>query len=221
VKSKEIPEEKDEMLNILIAEDHKLLRRISRQVLTELYPLAVFFETDNIADLVEFSSMQQFDLMLLDIYLVDGNALSVLPTINALQPQTGILFFTMCAEEIYGTRVLNNGANGFLNKSADETELKEAVSTILSGKCYFSRKLQRRIADEVITKRTINPFDRLSVREFEIMHLLLQGKSLTDISSEISIQISTIGTYKTRLFEKLNVSSLMELGKMASAYNIL
>jgi len=77
------------------------------------------------------------------------------------------------------------------------------------------------IADEVITKKMSNPFDRLSDREFEVMILLLQGKSLTDIGAEISIQVSTVGTHKTRLFDKLNVSSLMELSKIASAYEII
>ncbi len=127
----------------------------------------------------------------------------------------------MCPEDIYGKRILNNGADGFLNKRADEQELKEAVTTVLAGDKYISRKLQRQMAEEVITKKMSNPFDRLSDREFEIMILLLQGKSLTDIGTEISIQVSTVGTHKTRLFDKLNVTSLMELSKVASAYEII
>ena len=127
----------------------------------------------------------------------------------------------MCPEDIYGKRILNNGADGFLNKRADETELREAVTTILSGDKYISRKLQRQMADEVITKKMSNPFDRLSDREFEVMILLLQGRSLTDIATDLSIQISTVSTHKTRLFEKLNVTTLMELSKVAAAYNII
>lgn len=208
-------------LTILIAEDHKLLRKISRQILTDLYPLAIFHETDSVAGLVELSKTQVFDLMILDVHLTDGNTLIVLSTIKTLQPKAGILFFTMCPEDIYGKRILNNGADGFLNKRADEQELKEAVTTILAGDKYISRKLQRQMAEEVITKKMSNPFDRLSDREFEIMILLLQGKSLTEISTEISIQVSTVGTHKTRLFDKLNITSLMELSKVASAYEII
>ena len=207
-------------LTILIAEDHKLLRKISRQILVDLYPLAIIHETDSVAGLVELSKNHVFNLMILDVHLTDGNTLIVLSTIKTLQPAAGILFFTMCPEDIYGKRILNNGADGFLNKRADEQELKEAVTTILSGEKYISRKLQRQMAEEVITKKMSNPFDRLSDREFEIMILLLQGKSLTDIGTEISIQVSTVGTHKTRLFDKLNVSSLMELSKVAAAYEI-
>jgi two-component system, NarL family, invasion response regulator UvrY len=221
VKSNEPLPKTETNLTILIAEDHKLLRKISRQILADLYPLAIFHETDTVAGLVELSKNHVFNLMILDVHLTDGNTLIVLSTVKTLQPSAGILFFTMCPEDIYGKRILNNGADGFLNKRADEQELKEAVTTILAGDKYISRKLQRQMAEEVITKKMSNPFDRLSDREFEIMILLLQGKSLTDIGTEISIQVSTVGTHKTRLFDKLNISSLMELSKVAAAYEIV
>jgi DNA-binding NarL/FixJ family response regulator len=208
-------------LSILIAEDHHLVRKITTQISSNLYPTSVFLETESIAGLIEFSKTRTFDLMILDVHLTDGNTLTVLPTVKTMQPGAAILYFTMCPEEIFGKRILNNGADGFLNKRADEAELKEAVTTVLSGDKYISRKLQRQMANEVITKKMSNPFDRLSDREFEIMILLLQGKSLTEISSEISIQISTVSTHKTRLFEKLNISTLMELSKVATAYNII
>jgi two-component system invasion response regulator UvrY len=221
VKPSNIPGKNDDRLNILIAEDHQLFRKISRQVLSDIYPTGIFHETDSVAGLVEFSKSHYFNLMVLDVHLTDGNTLTVLPTVKTLQPEAGILFFTMCPEDIYGKRVLHNGADGFLNKRADESELKEAVTTIIAGDRYISRKLQRQMADEVITKKMNNPFDRLSHREFEVMILLLQGKSLTDIGEEISIQVSTVGTHKTRLFDKLNVGSLMELSKVAAAYNLI
>jgi two-component system invasion response regulator UvrY len=221
VKPSNTPDTNDDKVSILIAEDHKLFRKISRQVLTEIYPSGYFHETDSVAGLVELCKSSRFNLMVLDVHLTDGNTLTVLPTVKTLQPDAGILFFTMCPEDIYGKRVLHNGADGFLNKRADESELKEAVTTIISGERYISRKLQRQMADEVITKKMANPFDRLSHREFEVMILLLQGKSLTDIGEEISIQVSTVGTHKTRLFDKLNVSSLMELSKVAAAYNLI
>ncbi len=221
MRSTDTNDKSETKLSILIAEDHKLIRKISKQILTESYPAATFQETDSVEDLVKVSKANKFDLMVLDVHLTDGNTLTVLPVLRSIQPEAGILFFTMCPEDIYGKRLLHNGADGFLNKRADETELREAVSTVLSGEKYISRKLQRQMADEVISKKMSNPFDRLSDREFEIMILLLQGKSLTDIGTEISIQVSTVGTHKTRLFDKLNISTLMELSKMAAAYDII
>ena len=221
MRSTDILSKNETRLSILIAEDHKLIRKISRQILADLYPEASFQETDSIQGLVDLTKSEQFNLMVLDVHLTDGNTLTILSTIKTLQPNAGILFFTMCPEDIYGKRILNNGADGFLNKRADETELREAVTTILSGDKYISRKLQRQMADEVITKKMSNPFDRLSDREFEVMILLLQGRSLTDIATDLSIQISTVSTHKTRLFEKLNVTTLMELSKVAAAYNII
>ena len=221
MKPTDLPAKSEGLLSILIAEDHKLIRKISRQILAEICPTAIFHETDAVATLVELTKANKFDLIVLDVHLTDGNTLTVLQTIKTLQPDAKILFFSMCPEDIYGKRVLHYGADGYLNKRADETELKEAVTTILSGDKYISRKLQRLMADEVITKKMNNPFDRLSDREFEVMILLLQGKSLTDIGVEISVQVSTVGTHKTRLFEKLNVASLMELSKVAMAYNIV
>jgi two-component system invasion response regulator UvrY len=221
VKTTDINRDNSGQLTILIAEDHTLLRKISRQILTSLYPAAVFHETDSVEGLIGFCKSHVFNLMVLDIHLTDGNTLTVLSTVKTLQPNSAILFFTMCPEDIYGKRVLHNGADGFLNKRADETELTEAVTTVISGDRYISRKLQRQMADEVINKKVNNPFDRLSDREFEVMILLLQGKSLTEIGEEISVQISTVGTHKTRLFDKLNIASLMELHKIATAYEII
>ena len=208
-------------LTILIAEDHKLIRKISRQILSDLYPAAIFFETDSIEGFIDLCKKQKFNLMLLDVHLTDGNTLTVLSTAKTLQPAAGILYFTMCPEDIFGKRILNNGADGFLNKRADESELREAVTTILSGEKYISRPLQRQMVQEAITRTESNPFDRLSDREFEVMILLLQGKSLAEIGCEMSIQVSTVGTHKTRLFDKLSISSLVELTKISAAYNIV
>ena len=211
----------DNKLTILIAEDHKLIRKISRQILSDLYPAAIFFETDSIEGFIDLCKKQKFNLMLLDVHLTDGNTLTVLSTAKTLQPSAGILYFTMCPEDIFGKRILNNGADGFLNKRADESELREAVTTILSGEKYISRPLQRQMVQEAITRTESNPFDRLSDREFEVMILLLQGKSLAEIGCEMSIQVSTVGTHKTRLFDKLSISSLVELTKISAAYNIV
>lgn len=207
-------------LSFLIAEDHKLLRKICKQILIDAYPTAAFEETDNIAEIIETLEKRKVDVLVLDVHLTDGNTLTILHLIKAKYPDTRVLFFTMCPEDIYGKRILNNGADGFLSKRADESELREAIETIISGEKYISRKLQRQMADEVITKKMSNPFDRLSDREFEVMILLLQGKSLTDIGADLALQVSTVSTHKTRLFDKLNVTTLMELSKIAAAYEI-
>jgi two-component system invasion response regulator UvrY len=85
----------------------------------------------------------------------------------------------------------------------------------------MSRNLKDIIAKEAVSNKPLSPFENLSHREFEIMLMLLDGKAPKDIAKELSVQITTVGTYKTRLFEKLKVDSILDLNKMATAYNVI
>lgn len=178
-------------------------------------------EVDNTVDLLEAIRSHDYDLVIMDIFLRDGNSVSLLELIKTLKPRCRILYFTMLPEETYGKRLLSMGASGFLSKKSPDHQVLTAVNDILNNRIYMSKALAERIATSVLTDQTLNPFEQLSNREFETMLMLLEGKSPKDIAQELSIQVSTVGTYKIRLFEKLNVSSLIELNKLAAAFSII
>ena len=103
-------------LKILIAEDHTLIRKMTKQIIKSSHPSVTYTETDNTNDLIMAAKTGQFDLLVLDIFLTDGNTMSLLPAIRVMQPDAAILFHSMCSESLYAKRLILNGANGFLNK---------------------------------------------------------------------------------------------------------
>ena len=126
----------------------------------------------------------------------------------------------MSAESIYAKRFLKAGAKGFLSKDAPIDEIKKAINLVLNNRKYISDSLASALAEESITDTPSNPFNQLSPREFEIVTLLLSGQTISDIAKLLNLQVSTVGTHKARLFDKLNVVNLLELKAIATSYNL-
>lgn len=121
----------------------------------------------------------------------------------------------MSSETLYGKRFIKAGADGYLSKDGSVDEVKKAIETVLNGRRYISANLM----DAFIGEEQKNPFNTLSDREFEIASLLLTGLSINEIAGKIHLQSSTVGTYKARIFEKLNVSNILQLKEQAALYN--
>lgn len=178
-------------------------------------------ETDSANGLMEMARKNSFDLAILDVHLKDTNSITVLHLLRSLYPNMKILFFTMLPEEMYGKRLMAMGAHGFLSKKSSNAEIIVAVRALLAGDLFMSRNLKDLLAQAALSKAPESQFECLSDREFEVMLMLLDGKNAKDISNELGLQITTVGTYKTRLFEKLGINSIIELSKLASANNLL
>lgn len=163
---------------------------------------------------------QNINLAVIDLQLPGADAIHLIELIAIKYPATYILVFSMLPEATYGRRVLKAGASGFLNKDAPVDEVKKAFDLAFARKKYISQQLVEILAQNITNRVPANPFEKLSHREFEIIHLLLKGKSISEISKELNIKPSTVGTYKTRIFDKLNVTTLFELNNLAALYGI-
>ena len=208
-------------IKVLIAEDHMIVRSGLKLILDNHFSVSSISEVDNLQDLLTHVRQHESDLLILDVFLTDGNTVPLLNVIKSHQPRLSVLYFTMLPETIYGKRLISMGASGFLNKQSRGEEIIAAIREVLEGKIYLSKSLSRKIAEESLMKEPLNPFEQLSHREFEIMLLMLEGKQMKEIAADIGVQVTTVATYKTRLFEKLNVPSLLELSKLATAYNVI
>jgi len=208
-------------IKVLIAEDHMIVRSGLKLILDNHFSVSTISEADNLRDLLTCVRQQEFDLLILDVFLTDGNSVPLLSVIKSHRPKLNVLYFTMLPETIYGKRLISMGASGFLNKQSRGEEIITAIREVLEGKIYLSKSLSRKIAEESLMKEPLNPFEQLSHREFEIMLLMLEGKQMKEIAADIGVQVTTVATYKTRMFEKLNVPSLLELSKLATAYNLI
>jgi two-component system invasion response regulator UvrY len=126
----------------------------------------------------------------------------------------------MSPEEIFGKRMMQMGAHGFLNKQSSEQEVIRALDLFFRGRKYASQQLMDQLNDEQSKKGEIkNPFLQLSDRETEVLIHLLKGESVKEIANHFNIKSNTVATFKARLFDKIGVSNLIDLQNMARLYN--
>ncbi|KGO79287.1 hypothetical protein Q763_14715 [Flavobacterium beibuense F44-8] len=204
-------------MNILIADDHSVVRQGVALILREAFKTIEIYHADSFQEVVVKLKKQSVNLLLLDINLPGGNSVGMISRVKDLQPATKILMFSAFDEEQYALRYLHAGVDGYLNKLSSEEKIIEAVTEILQGGRYFSNKVKERIFENVINKIPDNPLDSLSNRELEIADLLARGEGNLEIANRLDIKMSTVSTYKSRIFDKLgvtNVVSLVEKFKM-------
>ena len=206
-------------MRILIADDHTLLRQGLKQNLAEEFPNAEFHEAGTTQETLECLRKTDFDVIVLDIFMPGRSGLEVLDDVRRNYPSTKVLVLSSAPEEQLGLRVLQGGASGYLNKQAAPDELINAMRKVLSGGRYVSPALAERLAAEAGRLRQ-SPHERLSDREFQVMRLLIHGKSLKEIATELSISVKTASTFHTRIWEKLGVNNDVELLRYALTHGL-
>lgn len=144
----------------------------------------------------------------------------MLDVIRLRHPDIKILIFSSYDEQIFGWRYLEAGADGFLSKKMGIEEIKNATKSLLRDEKYLSPALKQTLLNNITKKKsTVNPLDRLSNRESNIMQLLIKGLSVADIAEKLSLQVSTVSTYKKRICEKLQVSNIVEMIEKVQLYS--
>lgn len=206
------------MKNFLLVDDHQIIRSGVKNILLELYKPCEVFEAENEATATEQLKLRDYDLIIMDVQMPDSDTAGLMEYIKTVYPHARVLIFSMTAESIYAKRFLKAGAMGFVTKNAGLTELQKAIDMVLNNRIYMSNHLLEQLVVDLGGNKVSDPFEKLSSREIEIVSLLTSGKSLTEIAEILSLAISTVGTYKARLFEKLKVNNLVELIEMWRLY---
>lgn len=210
------------MPEILIVDDHAIIRTGLKLLIQEYFAHFKIDEASEGNAAFEKIKKNDYDLVVMDINMPNTDSLGILQTILSIKPSTKIIIFSMNSEEVYAKRYLKAGAKGYLKKDALNDEIVKAVTLVLNDKIYVSRELNEKFLLALQSKSSAkNPFDKLSAREFEIAQHLAQGCSLSEISRKLNLHTSTIGTHKTRIFEKLGCHNIVELNNMAKLYEIV
>ena len=198
-------------MKILICDDHKIVREGLRQILQQLPGLTIIEEAANSDEAFELLKKDDFDIVLLDISLPGLNGIDVLQTVKEKWPSTNVLMLSMHLPEVYALRTIKLGASGYLTKDTATEELLTAVKKISKGENYISAPVEKILLQELTNDKPRKKHEFLSQREFEIMIRLAFGKSLVDIGDELSISHKTVGTYRTRILEKMLLTKNIEL----------
>ena len=199
------------MIKVLIADDHAIVRRGVRDILTEMPESIEITEVSCIKDALREIINNSYDIAILDISFPDGNGLDVLKQVSNIRPNTRILFLSMYPEEQYARRALKNGAYGYLTKDSAPTELVAAIHKIIAGSKYVTMTLAERLVEDLTIPRSKEPHELLSDREFQVMLALAWGKKTSDIARELMLSPKTVSTYRTRIMLKLNLFTTSEL----------
>lgn len=196
---------------ILIVDDHLVVRTGVAIVLKEKIGDLSISNAENFFETLAILKEHTFDLIILDINIPGGRNTEMIQAIRAIQPTVKILIFSAYEENEYAFKYILSGANGYLNKLCSEEKLILVVTSILETGKYIPAEIADKIVEAGLNKTAMNPLETLSKREFEIAELLITGNGNLEISNRLNIHMSTVSTYKTRVFEKLKIHNLVEL----------
>ncbi len=204
----------------LLIDDHEIVRSGVNVVLTELYKPVEIHEASDGDSAIKLLKKNSYSLILLDIQMPNTDTFGLLEYITIKFPQTKVLIFSMNSENVFAKRFLKAGAKGFVSKNSPLDELIKAIDLALKNKRYISEQLQNQLADELASdEKTANPFDKLHPKEFEIASLFIYGETISGVSKILNVKSSTVGLYKNKIFEKLGVSSLIELQNLYNMHH--
>lgn len=210
------------MINVLVADDHLVVRRGLKQVLGQTDDIVVTAEASTASELRQHLATGHYHLVVLDISLPDESGIVVLKEVKQLHPKLPVLMLSVHSEQQYAVRSLRAGAAGYLTKDSAAEELVAAVRKAVSGGRYVSSALAEKLASALASDADEAPLhERLSDREFEVLRLVGAGKTATEIATQLQLSVKTVSTYRSRLLEKLNLQSTAELMHYAIRHELV
>jgi two-component system, NarL family, invasion response regulator UvrY len=214
------------LLNILIGDDHRIVREGIKQVLSDAPDINVVAEADTGPDILAKVNAIQGALqgnsglhaVLLDIALPGRDGMDVLQALKKTWPQLPVLMLSTYPEKQYAVRCIKLGASGYLNKSANPDDMIAAVRKVASGGMYVSSATAEALASAIAPANSKQGLDALSHREYQVYRLLTAGKSVSEIGAELELAGNTVSTYRARILEKTGTRNDVELALYAERH---
>jgi DNA-binding NarL/FixJ family response regulator len=202
----------NDIIKVLIADDHAIVREGLRQILADTRDIVVAGDAENGSDAIRLARRGDSDVLLLDISMPDRNGIDVLKQIKKEAPKLAVLMLSMHREDQYAIRSLKAGAAGYLNKQSAPAELVDAIRQVAAGKKYISPALAQELANQVGDEnRDVPPHEILSDREYQTLIMIASGKTVSEIATELALSVKTISMYRSRLLQKMKMRHNAEL----------
>lgn len=208
------------MLQILIADDHEIVRKGLKQILIDEFAFANIEEVSDGAALVEKAISGSWDIILSDMAMPGLTGLQALEQIKKHNSRVPVLILSMYPADQYALRVIKAGASGYVTKDTAQEELVTAIRRILSGKKYIPSLIAEQIIEEIGDhKKQLHEI--LSDRELTVMKLLAEGRSISEIAQQLNLGVTTISTYRSRILEKMNLRTNADLTRYALEHELI
>ena len=208
-------------MRILIIDDHEVVRRGVQHILEESFPHVEVGEAETAQKGIAAVRQEPWDLAIVDISLPDQSGLELLCELHSTAPQLPLMVLSLHPEEQYAVRAFRAGAKAYLTKHTAPEELARAVKQVLSGRMYVTASIGECMAGSLSKSPTGYEHHPLSEREFEVLVLLAQGKSVKHIAQSLALSIKTVSTYRARLLDKLQLTTTAELIRYALDHHLV
>lgn len=209
------------MIRVLLVDDHKLVRTGMRHILERADDIEVMGEAESGEAAVDMVRELAPDVVLMDVNMPGIGGLEATRKLLSIKPELRIVVVSVHVREPYPGQLMAAGALGYLTKDCDEKEILAAVRQVMMGKRYITAAVAHEMALRQLDGDHGSPFESLSQREMQVMMMVSQGYSVQEISDRLCLSPKTVSTYRSRLFQKLDVSNDVELIHLAIRHGIL
>ena len=209
------------MINVLLVDDHELVRTGIKRLLEDVKGMKVIGEAQTGEEAVAFCRKNEPDVVLMDMNMPGIGGLEATKKILRYTPDAKVIVLTVHTEDPIPTKVMQIGAAGYLTKAACPEEMINAIKAVNSGQRYLTPEIAQQMALSQFKSADENPFNSLSERELQIMMMVTRGEKVPDISEQLMLSTKTINSYRYRMFEKLNISNDVELTHLAIRHGML
>ena len=208
-------------IRIFIADDHPIVRQGLRRIVEADSGMVISGEAVDATALLAALETKATDLVLLDVSMPGGLFLETLKELRTRHPTIRVLALSVHPEDEWAVRALRAGASGYLTKDHSPDQLLDAIRRVYRGGKYVSPTLAEQLAKHLDAGGQRPPHELLSDREFEVMRRLGSGLTVSQIASELALSAKTVSTYRTRILEKMAVSTNADLVRYAARYGLI
>lgn len=210
------------MINVLLVDDHELVRTGIKRILDDVRGFKVVGEAKTGEEAVHFCRQNNPDIVLMDMNMPGIGGLEATKKICRFCPDVKVIVLTMQCEDPFPSKVMQIGAHGYLTKSAGPEEVVNAIRAVKTGQRYIAPEIAQQIALAQFSGRNDeNPFASLSDRELQIMLMITKGEKVQTIADQLNLSSKTVNSYRYRMFEKLNVGGDVELTHLAIRHKMI
>lgn len=212
------------MTTIVLADDHQVVRKGIRALLEMEQDFQVVGEAGDGLEAVHLTLRLRPDVLVLDLMMPGLNGIDVTRQVTKQAPQTRVVVLSMYAAEDYVLEALRNGASGYVLKDASISELVQAIRSVVMGRRYLSPPLAERAIDAYVRQTqesTLDPYETLTDREREVLHLAAEGLTSAEIAERLSLSPRTVENHRSNMMRKLGLRTQTDLVRYAIRRGII